>query len=124
MNVPTIPTQNQKVSTTPNLIDQLIKLYEIRDQVEKQIAKLKDKFIKSTPQGSKFEHNNYIIEHAGIKTTITDEETLIKLGFDLNRVKVTITKIDPKLVKTIGEQEKKEYYTLEDRVIIRHKEAK
>jgi hypothetical protein len=54
--------------------------------------------------------NGYAVEKKVIKETITDAKVLADNGFDVSKVTVTITKVDPTLVKTIGEAEKKVYF--------------
>lgn len=57
------------------------------------------------------------------KETITDPELLQQMGFDINRVVVTITKVDPKLVSEIGKKENKKYYVEKPRIVVSNKKG-
>lgn len=106
------------------LTEQLIKYTKEIERLTKEVENIKEKLKQLTVPGWSVTLDGYTVKHVSIKRTITDLNELQKLGYDLNRITVTITKIDPSLVRTIGEKENKPYYTIENRIVMVKNENK
>ena len=88
------------------------------EELRKLEQDLRSKLLELMHNNETVQVNGYNVTKKVIKETIIDPVMLQKFGFDLNRVTVTITKIDPKLVRVIGEAEKKVYYTEKPVIIV------
>jgi hypothetical protein len=63
--------------------------------------------------------NGVTVRKEMTRKTITDPTELVKNGFDVSRVVVTKTSVDPSLVKTIGQAEGKQYFTVKPTIVCR-----
>jgi regulator of replication initiation timing len=105
---------NGKIEAAKQLVDVVEQIEKLKE-TERQ---LRDQLLKLMKDNESVQVNNRVVTKRVTKETITDPEMLKQLGFDLARVTVTITKIDPKLVRTIGEAEKKNYYVEKPVIIV------
>lgn len=97
--------------TTIELATKLVKYHKMVETLNQKIVQLKEELLKQTQPGTVIKINSHIVEHKVIKETIKDPEMLKQLGIDLEKVTVTVTKIDPFLVKRVGEAQNVKYYT-------------
>jgi regulator of replication initiation timing len=97
---------------------QLVDVIEQIEKLKETERQLRDQLLKLMKDNESVQVNNHVVAKRITKETITDPEMLKQLGFDLARVTVTITKIDPKLVRTIGEAEKKNYYVEKPVIVV------
>jgi regulator of replication initiation timing len=105
---------NERIEVAKQLVDVVEQIEKLRE-TEKQ---LRDQLLKLMKDNESVQINNRVVTKRVTRETITDPEMLKQLGFDLTRVTVTITKIDPKLVRVIGEVEKKNYYVEKPVIIV------
>lgn len=104
-----------------NKIEKAKQLVEITKQIEKleEIErKLREELNQILNNDESIFIDDSVVTKKVFKETITDPEILRQMGFDLNRVTVTITKIDPKLVAEIGKKENKKYYQEKTRIVV------
>lgn len=106
--------------TLQELAAKIIKYTKTIETLQEKLEILKQTFKNQTSPGKIIYINGKAVEHALIKRTITDPNELTKIGIDPNKVTVTVTKIDPVLVKEIGEKENKKYYWEESRIIVKN----
>ncbi|MEM2174228.1 MAG: hypothetical protein QXI58_01190 [Candidatus Micrarchaeia archaeon] len=103
------------------LTEKLIKNVKEIEKLQQEIEFLREELKKNTQVGWEMSFDGYVVKHTTIKRTITDPEKLKEVGIDPSRVTVTITKIDPDLVRTVGKKENKPYYTVEERIVVEKK---
>lgn len=104
-----------------NKIEKAKQLVEITKQIEKleEIErKLREELNQILNNDESIFIDDSVVTKKVFKETITDPEILRQMGFDLNRVTVTITKIDPKLVSEIGKKENKKYYQEKTKIVV------
>lgn len=102
-------------------------LVEVTKQIEAAQAKgkdLREQLLKEFADGESITDSGYVIEKKVVKTTIIDANELVKNGFDVSKVSVEITKIDPTIVKRIGEQEGKKYYAEKPTIFVSKEKVK
>ena len=102
-------------------IEKAKQLVEVVEQIEKlkeTEKQLREELLKIMKDNESIQVNAHTVTKRINKETITDPELLKQAGFNLNQVTVTITKIDPKLIRVIGEAEKKNYYTEKPVIVV------
>jgi len=105
---------NGKIEAAKQLVDVIEQIEKLKE-TERQ---LRDQLLKLMKDNESIQVNNHVVTKRITKETIVDPEMLKQLGFDLNRVTVTVTKVDPKLVRVIGEAEKKNYYVEKPVIVV------
>jgi len=105
---------NGRIDVAKQLVDVVEQIEKLKE-TEKQ---LRDQLLKLMKDNESVQVNGHIVTKRITKETIVDPELLKQLGFDLNRVTVTVTKVDPKLVRVIGEAEKKNYYVEKPVIVV------
>jgi len=108
---------NNKTTIAKELVGVIDQIEQLR-QKEKE---LREKLLRLMNSGETIEVDGYTVVKKMVKETITDTDLLQQIGFDLSRVTVTITKVDPALVRTIGEKEGKKYYVEVEKIIVSKK---
>ncbi|MFN3551379.1 MAG: hypothetical protein ACK4WJ_06200 [Endomicrobiia bacterium] len=99
---------------------ELVKYQKTINALEEKVKQLKELLIQNTKPGTIIKVNGNEVEHKLVKETITDIEMLRQIGIDPQKVTVTITKIDPLLVRRIGVMENKKYYIEKSNIFIKN----
>jgi hypothetical protein len=99
-------------------VKELIQVVKQLDELKRKEQELRQELLTLLSRNEIISVDGYTVEKKVIKETITDPGELAKCGFDLAKVTVTITKIDPVLVRTIGEKENKLYYKEIERIVV------
>jgi NCAIR mutase (PurE)-related protein len=99
-------------------VKELVQIVKQIDELKQKEQELRQELLSLLNRNECVNIDGYTVEKKIIKETITDPSELVKNGFDINKVTVTITKIDPVLVRTVGEKENKMYYKEVDRIVV------
>jgi hypothetical protein len=99
-------------------VKELIQVVKQLDELKQKEQELRRELLTMLNRNECVSVDGYTVEKKVIKETITDPNELAKYGFDLAKVTVTVTKIDPVLVRTVGEKENKLYYKEVDRIVV------
>jgi hypothetical protein len=99
-------------------VKELIQVVKQIDELKQKEQMLRQELLALLGRNEQISVDGYTVEKKVIKETITDPSELVKYGFDVSKVTVTVTKIDPVLVRTVGEKENKLYYREVDRIVV------
>ena len=85
------------------------------------IEYVREQLVAGMQDNESIQVDGYTVIKRLVKYTIVDPAQLFKNGFDIAKVTVTTTKVDPTLVKTIGKAEGKMYYSEKPRIFVEQK---
>jgi len=97
----------------------LVRTMQRLKKLEEMDEKLRKELISILDDNESVLVNGISVRKEMLRKTITDPTELMKNGFDVSRVVVTKTSVDPSLVKTIGEAEGKQYFTVKPTIVCR-----
>ncbi len=97
----------------------LVRTMQRLKKLEEMDEKLRKELISILDDNESVRVDDLSVRKVMTRKTITDPTELVKNGFDVSRVVVTKTSVDPSLVKTIGEAEGKKYFTVKPTIICR-----
>jgi predicted phage-related endonuclease len=104
--------------TKQEKVKELVEVTKRIDADQDRAKTLRDELKTELKTGEAIPESGYVIEKKVVKSTITDANVLVKNGFDVSKVTITVTRIDPTLVKTIGLAEGKAYFSETETVCV------
>ena len=97
----------------------LINIIIYQDQLKQKEHELRQELVNKLDMNNIIKINDWLIEKINKKITIVDPDKLKMIKINPRRVTVNIQKIDPNLVRIIGEKENKKYFDEQPTIIVK-----
>lgn len=104
-----------------NKAKQLVLVLQYIQRLKQKEMILREKLLALMEPNEEIEVGKWVVVKKVVKEAITDPQMLQQIGIDPSKVTVTVTKIDPVLVREIGKKENKPYYKEVERIYVKRK---